>query len=424
MRVNIPKIKTIFLAICAVFVVGFLGANQIIEMNEYMGMRSLSYSFGLFFSLFYLIFMLLIFLKCDQNSPHGILIGVLLFYSFIWFFAFYSVSGFIDTKLVFFGGLLFLVPILLLFISEKYLKLNYGFRGVRDGFFNLRVEIVITALIILVALLVYEKMGVSFSFIDSYKRRMLGREQLDGLLAYFFAMSLNGLAPLLAFLAIYNRRYLYLIIAFLFVFLGFGFIGTKAPIAYVVLMSLIGYYFVKGGNNIVYVLVLAMTGLVFLALLEYLLFDFSWIADIYIRRALLVAPQLQMYFLDFMFINPGNGFNFLIGSESTTPITFVIGDLYMGNPETNANTISFLTVLGQKGILGYSFNVLFLAVFFSLLAHLYKASRHRVWLAISTLYALLILEQSYSTAFVTSGIALSTILLILFSYQTKKNSYD
>lgn len=424
MKINLTKVKVVFLATWSILMVWFLASNQIIEMNEYMGMRNLTSSSGLFFSLIYVVALLLIFFKSDQSSPQGILIGILLFYSFIWFFFFYSVSGYTGANLIFLGGFLFLLPMLMLLLSEKYLKINYGMKFFQNGLIKIRIEFAITLILIFVSILMYKKMGISFSFVDSYERRMIARDEVSGVLAYFFAMSLNGLAPLLAFLAIYNRRYLYLIIAFLFVFLGFGFIGTKAPIAYVVLMSLIGYYFVKGGNNIVYVLVLAMTGLVFLALLEYLLFGFSWIADIYIRRAILVVPQLQIYFLDFMFSEPSNGFNLLIGLESTTPITFVIGDLYMGHLETNANTISFLTELGRKGILGYFFNTLFLAVFFSLLAHLYKASRHKVWLAISTIYALLILEQSYSTAFVTSGIALSTIMLLLFSYQRKKNSYD
>lgn len=421
MNENLEKIQIIVLAFFAIVMVWFLGSNQIIQMNQAAGMKALTYSHGLLFSLLYVVASFYIYLKAKLNSPQGILIGILLFYSYIWFFAFYSVSGFTEARSVFLGGLVLFIPILLLILSAKYLKVNYELLDLRNRSIKVRVEFVITLLLILVSILMYEKMGISFTFIDSYDRRMLAREEVNGFLAYYFSMCLNGFAPLLAFLAIYNRKYFYLIVAFTFVLLGFGFIGTKAPIAYALLMAMIGFYFSRGGNNIVFVLVLAMTGLIFLALLEFLYFGFSWIADIYVRRAILVVPQLQMYFIDFIFNRPDSTFSLLTGSERVTPITFVIGEVYTGNPETNANTISFLTELGRKGILGYLFNVFFLLVFYNLLAHLYKVSRHKVWLAISTLYALLLLEQSYSTALVSSGIAISTFMLVLFNYQREKN---
>lgn len=423
MKINLAKSQTVFLATCAILMVWFLGSNQIIEMNEYMGMRNLSSNnFGLFFSLIYVVVLFIIFFNSDQNTPQGIVIGILLFYSFIWFFAFYSVSGYTDARLIILGGFLFLVPMLMLLLTEKYLKINYGMKFFRNGLIKIRVEFAITFILILVSILMYKKIGISFSFIDSYERRMIAREEVHGFLAYLFAMSLNGLAPLLAFLAIYNRRYIYLMIALVFVFLGFGFVGTKAPIAFVILMSLLAIYFARGGENIVLLFVATMTSLIFLALVEYIFFGFSWIADIYVRRAILVVPQIQMYFLDFMFGGSSSSFDFLNGTVSDKPVTFVIGDVYMGNPETNANTITFLTEMGRSGILGYFLNVLFLVVFYSILAHLYKSSKHSVWLAISTLYALILLEQSYSTAFVTSGIAISTTLLLIFRYQRKKNN--
>jgi hypothetical protein len=59
------------------------------------------------------------------------------------------------------------------------------------------------------------KMEINFSYFDSYDRRILAREKVTGLLGYFFQMSSNTLAPILAFLAIYNRNYRYIFIAFI-----------------------------------------------------------------------------------------------------------------------------------------------------------------------------------------------------------------
>ena len=421
MKVNLAKIQTVFLVGISVLMVWFIAKNQIIEMNEYAGMRKLTPSLGLFFSCMYIFAMLVVFFKSQQNSPQGILIGILLFYSFIWFFAFYSVSGYLDSNLIFVGGLIFLFPMFILLLSEKYLKINFEKGVFENGFFNARIEVAITLILILVTILMYQKMEISFSFFDSYERRLLGREVVDRFLAYLLSMSLNGLAPLLAFLGIYNRKYMYLIFAYVFVCLGFGFIGTKTPIAFVILMSLMAIYYAKGRKNVVFLLVIAMTGLIFLALVEYFFFGFSWIADVYVRRAMLTVPQLQMYFLDFIFNDSLNSFNFLNGTLINKQVTFLIGEFYLGNPEANANTISFLTDFGRWGVLGYLFSIVFLVAFFSFMAHLYKCSKHEVWLAMSTLYALILLEQSYSVAFVSSGIGLSIVLLIVFNY--KKTPY-
>ena len=103
----------------ALLMVWFLGENQIIEMNEYMGMTKFRASYGLFFSFIYIFALLVIFLNSNQATPHGILIGILFFYALIWFFAFYSVSGYVDSYLVFAGGLIFFIPMLIFFLSEK-----------------------------------------------------------------------------------------------------------------------------------------------------------------------------------------------------------------------------------------------------------------------------------------------------------------
>jgi hypothetical protein len=180
-------------------------------------------------------------------------------------------------------------------------------------------------------------------------------------------------------------------------------------------MSLVGYYFSKRYNNIVYAFVLLMTTLIFLGLLEFFLFDFSWIADIFIRRASLSTALTQMHYLDFIFAQSNNNYNFLTGNQESKSITYLIGQIYSKNILANENTISFIVELGQKGFLGYFFNVIFLIFFYGFLQYLDKVYKHKVWMAIATLYAILLLEQSYTVAFVSSGIGLITVLLLMFN---------
>jgi hypothetical protein len=411
MKVNLVNLKIILLQFFAVFMVWYLTSNYHVFFNE------LSYDSSLFYPLFFIIVLFLCFSKCNQNSPQYILIGILLCYSHIWFFVFFSVAGYSNIKLFFWGGFIFLLPVILFVLSEKYLKINYRFKITKHGLIKLRVEFVITIILLFVFIATFAKMDISFSFLDSYERRISAREKVTGLLGYFFQMSYNSFAPILAFLAIYNRKYKYLFFAFAFVICAYAFAGLKAPFAYVVLMSFIGYYFSKRFNNIVYVLVLLTTTLIFFGLLEFFLFDFSWIVDIFVRRAMLFPAVTQAHYLDFIFDHSNNKYSFLTGNQEPKSISYVVGEIYSKNILANQNTISFLTELGQRGILGYFFNILFLIFFYNFLQYLDRVNKHKVWIAIAIIYALLLLEQSYTVAFVSSGIGLITILLLMFAYK-------
>jgi hypothetical protein len=424
MKVNLVNLKIILLHFFSVLVVWYLADNLIVEMNKRAGFNKLSYDSSLFYSLFFIIALFLCFFKCNQNSTQYILTGILLFYSYSWFFIFLSIVGDVDAKLIFWAGLIFLLPVILLVLSEKYLKINYSFVIFKNSLIKLRVEFIIMIILLFSFVLMLLKMEINFSFSEAYERRMEAREKVTGLLAYLIQMSTNSLAPILAFLGIYNKNYKYLFFAFAFAFLAFGFIGVKAPFAYVVLMSLTGYFFLKRSNNFIYFLVLIMTIVIFLGLLEFFLLDSYWIADIFVRRVNLSPTLTIMYYLDFMFIQSNNNYSFFIGNQELTTITYLIGEIYYGDTSSNANTNTFITELGQRGILGYFSNIIFLIFFYSFLQYLYKASKHKVWLAIATHYALLLLEQSYSVAFVSSGVGLITILLLMFSYKKNKNIYD
>ena len=424
MKVNLVNLKIILLLFFAVLMVWYLADSQIVEMNKYAGFNELSFDLNLFYSLLFIVVLFSCFFKCNQKSPQYILIGILLCYSHIWFFVFFSVAGYSNIKLIFWGGFIYLLPVILLVLTEKYLKINYRFKILKHGLIKLRVEFIITVILLFTFIAMLAKMNINFSFLDLYERRILAREQVTGLLGYFFTMSSNSFAPILAFLAIYNRNYKYLFFAFTFVIFAYGFVGLKAPFAYVVLMSFIGYYFSKRSNIIVYVLVLPMTTLIFFGLLEFFLFDFSWIADIFIRRVNLSPPLMQMHYLDFIFAQSNNNYSFLIGNQEPQSITYLIGEIYSKNILANDNAISFLQELGQRGVLGYFLNVVFLIFFYSFLQYLYRVSKNKVWLAIATIYALLLLEQSYTVAFISSGIGLITVLLLMFSYKKNKNIYD
>jgi hypothetical protein len=416
MKVSAEKLKTLVLCGLTIVMAWYLGSSQVIPQNTYRGMTALSLDSSLIIVLFYLFCFVCVYLLSDLKTPEGILCGLFLFYAAIFFLFFSSVSGYTDTYLVAVGGGLILAPLFFLVMCSRLLNINFGLRRFAKGFFRLRVEIVIAAVLIPTAVWMYQTMGASLSFIDSYDRRLLSREAVPTTLGYLFAMSLNGLSPLLAFFAVYNQKSWFLLVSIAFAFVGFVCVGSKAPILYVLLLAMLGFYLRRGGLQIVLVFVGMMAFVVFLAVIEFLVFDYSWIADIFVRRAIFVTPQVQMYTLDFLFSGQQTLNALIAGASGDTPVTYLVGEIYLGDEEANANTISFLTEIGRHGMIGYFLNIIFLLAIFRLLSHLYKVSNHGVWLAIATLYGLLLLEQSYATAFVTSGVGACIIIPCLFRY--------
>ncbi|MCG3661048.1 hypothetical protein [Aliarcobacter butzleri] len=256
-------------------------------------------------------------------------------------------------------------------------------------------------------------MPMSFSFDDSYVRRLNGRELINGISAYLFAMSMNSISPFLAFYAFLKKKYFYFFISFIFVILCFGFVGSKAPIAYVILLSFLGFLFNKSDKiNLFNFFLMLIFFIFFLSVIEYVIFDFSIIADIIVRRAFIVVAQNQTYFIDFIINNFGLE-NWIFGFKSDKLITFLIGELYYNNIDANVNTNAFLYEFISNGIVGYFFMILFLSFFFSLLNFLYIKYKSKEVIGVSIIYSLLLTEQAYTTAFITSGICILTILILM-----------
>ncbi|WP_141047371.1 oligosaccharide repeat unit polymerase [Aliarcobacter cryaerophilus] len=251
---------------------------------------------------------------------------------------------------------------------------------------------------------------MDFDYGSSYSRRSLGYEMISGFKAYMFSMSMNGIAPYLAFLSIFKKKYLFFFISLLFTLMCFGFIGTKAPIFYTFLFAFLGFIINTKNFNVSYFMLKVISLVLFISIVEYFIFNFSWVADIIVRRAFIVVSQNQIYFIDYFF-NYFDFYDWIFGKGKD--ITYTVGDIYHIFPNTNANVNALLYEIGRNGIFGFIIMNIFLLVFFTMLDYIYKKYNKKEILGVGILYVILLFEQSYSTAFVTSGIGLITILTIL-----------
>ncbi|MDC3365326.1 hypothetical protein OAV86_04635, partial [Pseudomonadales bacterium] len=164
MKVSAEKLKTLVLCGLTIVMAWYLGSSQVIPQNTYRGMTALSLDSSLFIVLFYLFCFVGVYLLSDLKTPEGILCGLFLFYAAIFFLFFSSVSGYTGTYLVAVGGGLILAPLFFLVLCSRLLNINFGLRRFAKGFFRLRVEIVIAAVLIPTAVWMYQTMGASLSF--------------------------------------------------------------------------------------------------------------------------------------------------------------------------------------------------------------------------------------------------------------------
>ncbi|MFX4231575.1 O-antigen polymerase [Aliarcobacter butzleri] len=393
----------------------FLYFFQIQETNEYMGLKYFAIEpMYVLIVINSLVLIGLVIKLIKKNLPSNYLIYIYILFVIIWNILFYKSTNLISYELYLVWFILILLPLFCILLFNKFFMLI-----IEKVFFEinilkfLKLEYLLSLFLFITLFIVSLKMSISFSFNDSYVRRLDGRELITGVSAYLFAMSMNSIAPFLAFYAFLKKKYFYFLISFIFVILCFGFIGSKAPIGYVILLSYIGFLFSKSKKiNIFNFFLVIIFFIFFLSIIEYFIFDFSTIADIIIRRAFIVVAQNQTYFIDFI-INNFTFENWLFGYLNDKPITFLIGELYYNNINTNANTNAFLYEFISNGMVGYFFMILFLSFFFSLLNFLYIKYNSKEVIGISIIYSLLLTEQAYTTAFITSGIGFLAILVIL-----------
>lgn len=254
----------------------------------------------------------------------------------------------------------------------------------------------------------------SFSLAESYVRRLEARDLYGSgtFQSYLSSMMMNGALPLFVFIGILKHKINYLLFG-LFLYSGFFYIyGVKAPIVYMIFSGMLAYYSrSENGERKFY----AKTSLIllvcfFLAWIEFFLFGYSYIEDYFVRRLFYVGSYLDGAY--FGLINTGD-FSWISGLlvPTSKSISMYMGEDFLGLPGANANTNTFLYFLAQYGFFGYLFVLLFVGIVLSFLNSL--ASKNKVFILISVMYSILLLEQSATTALVSSGIGLLSGLYFL-----------
>jgi hypothetical protein len=274
-------------------------------------------------------------------------------------------------------------------------------------------------LLIISVVIGYLKGGVSGGFdLDSiYDRRLLGRDFLPqgSISAYIIGGSTNGFAPFLAFIGIVKNKKHLVVISFLFALFMFWLLGLKSPIASTSLFSCFAILARKKKFEYipVFFLILLFTITSF-SIVEIVFFDHDFISQILVRRIFTVQGAIMSHHYDLITAVSSNDISqFFFGVDLGTypDVNYLVGERYMGNSLTNANTNAFLYSFSKSGLVGYLICITFIGIFFSLLDLIYQNTKEYDVYFVGIAYSLLITEQAYTTALITSGFALITLLI-------------
>ncbi|WP_312301295.1 hypothetical protein [Stutzerimonas nitrititolerans] len=406
-------LSSIFLLAVSLLVVYDL---QLAEMNEYMGYRKFPIDLPYVMSSGLAVFVIAILMPLEIRRPSDFftfLYGLFVLLPYATLFPIRTPVDFQNSILFFsaLAGPLFAVRIASVVVPPLRVP----------ALINPKIFIYFLVLLCLVGVflaLSNSPASAGFDFATAYERRIQGREIfLAGTpMAYLNAAILNGFAPFLAFVAGWQRRYWLLALSLFCGFAFFYLLGMKAPILFVGVALIIGYSVRRGKvHKMVRTIYVLMLVTFILFLFEYVIFGYSLIADYFIRRAFSVPAWLSSAYFEFMSSETTTAWLPLHGISSAEPITFLVGERFLGFPGLNANTNAFIYQLAAGGIPMYVLTVLLVAFIFSLLDAAYKCRGNPALVYLGFSYAILLTEQAATTALVSSGIGILVILVIFSS---------
>ena len=271
------------------------------------------------------------------------------------------------------------------------------------------------SMVVLSLLICNPPSSASFSLIDSYERRHEARVVYisGGFIAYGSSMVMNGVLPLLVFLGVLNKTKVYWFIGLLFYCIFYYIYGVKAPLLYMLFAGIFGYSVRNDTVNAFYnIFIYAPIFLMVISWIEIVFYDYSYVEDYLIRRIYYGGSFVMGAYFNYF---DSNYFSWSVGllGPGMKSISMYIGEDFLGLDGLNANTNTFIYFLGQYGVFGYVFSIILVGILLSLFNFI--GLKRKVLVFISVLYSILILEQSATTALVSSG-----ILLITLSYYFSK----
>lgn len=378
--------------------------------NAYNGYNQIEFDIytiiGILWSIFHYVFLF----RKNFTKPSDFFIVLYTYLIFFPYVILHGIWGRNDTT--------YLTDLILLYLP-MFIIYNISSIAVVYPSINMTKQKIITASIIFLCLILSlillnnPTKNASFSLSSSYIRRLEARDIYAGqiFITYGSGIIMNGILPMLAFFSsLYKKRILILLSLSLYILMYYIY-GVKAPIIYFIASYILGVFILKSSiNKFIKYLICIIIISFYIAWIEFIVFNYSYIEDYLIRRLFYVSSYLIGAYFEYFSsnLNP----SILFGNEQITSASMYIGENYLNKIGLNANSNTFLYFLIQYGILGYLLSIAFVGCIFSFFN--YVSKKNPLFIYFGFIYSVLILEQSATTALVSSGIG----ILALFYYIT------
>ena len=338
----------------------------------------------------------------------------------------HPVTGLINDEILFFSTIILLLPLFFIILIRALPTISFQKIELFKYKYLICFLLLITFFTIFITLLNYIPSS-SFDLDSTANKRIESRAIYSEYFyfGYMLNFTYNALLPYLAFKSGLKKNK----ISFFFIFLGgiyfFYIFGIKSIFVYIILSFFLGFTI----NDKIKIKLLGFYFLGILFLLGFLLFIMGYffnshtlIADYFFRRIFIIQAQTSSYYLDFFFNNKVLNWSFLTGfQDSSFQYTYYIGDKYYNNPLMNVNSNTFVSKLIEGGFLSYTYSLLIISFFLYLLDGYWKSTQNLSFLFIGFLFSGLVIEQSVTVVFFSSGVLLLFLLSIFEKVEHNKN---
>jgi len=356
------------------------------------------------------------------KSPSAFFMHVMLF---SWLIPFFSFSGLTASPLKYQAYMLMSFFLIAMMIRTRfsfpYLKLNTNYIW--------GIAIILVAIVTANFLQPSSLQYMNFDIRKVYDFRDLAGEVTNqGLFSYLNKWAFKLLGPLLIVLSLYKKNYI-LVTALVGLHLfWFSVSGHKSVLFYPFVSIFIYLIYNSSVWEKIGIIPIALSIVVSISLWIYLVFDYGFIASLFVRRVFFVPVSLAFEYYRFF---DDTGFLFwsyktpLLASYpyDVTPAR-VIG-AHLGNPETNANNSFFSTGYMNAGLAGMLIYSFLFSIILTVLDKLYRSGVPMwavVGITINPIHSI-IKSADLITGIVTHGLGLTIVFLYLLAPYFYRRSY-
>jgi hypothetical protein len=254
---------------------------------------------------------------------------------------------------------------------------------------------------------------------STYVRRLEGREIFTArsIGGYALGITANGLLPLVAFNAGIDQKKIRFLVVLLCSLVFFYAVGLKAQFPIVVASYILGRKISRKTDALVpQQLIGIMILIVLIPIIEHFFLSFSFTADLIIRRIFVSPAYVISEYFDLMG-KPGGGWSPISGVVAPEGVTYLIGQQYHNNPNSNVNTNTFVHQLASGGVIAYCGTMLLVLLMLFFLDTLHRKKNQAVYVYLGFIFSILLIEQNVLTTLLSSGVGL---LIISFSIIKKR----